>query len=392
VRAVLTNFGTTGDIQPFLALATELRRAGHKPILALSPTFSSRAAELDFEFVPIGPDLQKVQTEIIATMLELVVANSVEKLRALFEPLAQALPRTFEDLKAACHGADVLISGPLQPASRMVHEVTGIPFVSVQIAHFGGRGRPALQQATASFINPFRTCLGLQPLQNPLSLDANSKQLSLYAISRHVFKTPKDWPASDYLTGYFFFDDNKWRPPQELLKFIEASEPPILITLGSTTYENTGKLSNVILEAIQWSNQRAIIQHGWSGLATGTNHNPNIYTLGPAPHHWLFPQVSCIVHHGGAGTAAAAFRAGIPSIFILHGAPIHSTMAQELGCAGPPISYWDLTAERLAAAIDQTLNTPAYYEAAAMLGERIRLEAGVKKARQLIERLVDNHG
>jgi sterol 3beta-glucosyltransferase len=392
VRAVLTNFGTTGDIQPFLALATELRRAGHKPIVALSPNFSSRTAGLGLEFVPIGPDLQKVQSEIIATMLELVIANSVETMRALFEPLAQALPQTFEDLKAACRGADALISGPLQPAGRMVHEVSGIPFVSVQIAHFGGRGRPALQQATASFINPFRTRLGLSPLQNPLSLDANSKQLSLYAISRHVFKTPKDWPSSDYVIGYFFLDDDRWRPPTDLVKFIEESEPPILITLGSTTYENTGKLSDVILEAVQRSKQRAIIQHGWSGLANGTNDNPNIYTLGPAPHHWLFPQVSCIVHHGGAGTAAAAFRAGIPSIFILHGSPIHSNIAQELGCAGPPISYWELTAERLAAAIDQTVNTPAYYDDAAMLGERIRLEAGVKRARQLIEKLVENHG
>ena len=65
MRAVLTNFGTTGDIQPFLALATELGRAGHKPIVALSPNFSSRAAELGFKFVPVGPDLQKVQSEII---------------------------------------------------------------------------------------------------------------------------------------------------------------------------------------------------------------------------------------------------------------------------------------------------------------------------------------
>ena len=204
MRAVLTNFGTTGDIQPFLALATELRHAGHKPILALSPNFSSRAAELGFEFVPIGPDLQKVQSDIIATMLEHVIAKSVETLRRLFEPLAQALPQTFEYLKAECRGADVLISGPLQPASRMVHEISGIPFVSVQIAHFGGPGRPALQQATASFVNPFRTRLGLSPLQSPLSLDANSKQLSLYAISRHVFKPPKDCPSSNHVIGYFF--------------------------------------------------------------------------------------------------------------------------------------------------------------------------------------------
>jgi UDP:flavonoid glycosyltransferase YjiC (YdhE family) len=174
------------------------------------------------------------------------------------------------------------------------------------------------------------------------------------------------------------------------LKFIEASEPPIMITLGSTTYQDSDKVSDVILEAIQLSKQRAIIQHGWSGLANGQDYGPNIYTLGPAPHHWLFPQVSCIVHHGGAGTAASAFRSGIPSIFILHGPPIHSKLAEELGCAGPAVPYWELTAENLAAAISNTVNNPAYYEAAAMLGERIRLEPGPKKARQLIEKLIEN--
>jgi hypothetical protein len=34
------------------------------------------------------------------------------------------------------------------------------------------------------------------------------------------------------------------------------------------------------------------------------------------PHSWLLPRAACIVHHGGAGTTAAAFRAGIPQAFV----------------------------------------------------------------------------
>ena len=32
------------------------------------------------------------------------------------------------------------------------------------------------------------------------------------------------------------------------------------------------------------------------------------------PHDWLFPQMSLVMHHGGAGTVAAGLRAGVPTV------------------------------------------------------------------------------
>jgi UDP:flavonoid glycosyltransferase YjiC (YdhE family) len=68
VRAVLTNLGSLGNIQPFVSLAQELRKHGHQPVLALAPTYASYAAQLGFEFIPIGfdldyPKLQRKDTE-----------------------------------------------------------------------------------------------------------------------------------------------------------------------------------------------------------------------------------------------------------------------------------------------------------------------------------------
>merc|ERR1719401_161471 len=40
----------------------------------------------------------------------------------------------------------------------------------------------------------------------------------------------------------------------------------------------------------------------------------NVLFLDSAPHEWLFPQCSVIVHHGGSGTTAAALRSGVPTI------------------------------------------------------------------------------
>jgi UDP:flavonoid glycosyltransferase YjiC (YdhE family) len=68
MRAVLTNFGTMGDVGPFLALAVELRAHGHEPLMALSPYYALRVAQLHLPFTPIGPDLQQVQNEINIAM------------------------------------------------------------------------------------------------------------------------------------------------------------------------------------------------------------------------------------------------------------------------------------------------------------------------------------
>jgi sterol 3beta-glucosyltransferase len=381
-----------GDLHPFLALAVELRRHGHQPVIAFSPHFESYVQDYGLEFVPVGPDLKQVQREINAVMTEM--PKSTEEMRNLLAPLMSALPQVYEELSAACAGADVLISGSSQPASRMIHEVTGVPFVSIQVSHFGEAGTSALQQASASLINPFRSQLGLPPLLSPLTIDANSPQLALYAMSRHVQPPQPDWPDHYFMTGYFFLDNEQWRPNDELRDFVERGDPPVVITFGSMAHEDPEALTLLIVKSIDSVRRRAVIQHGWSGL--GQQHLPsNIFATGFIPHAWLFQRAACVVHHGGGGTAGMVFRSGVPSIFVPHTVfdQLHWAMiAEELGCATAAIPYPELSVEGLAKAISTILTNPRFRKIAAELGEKIRQEHGVRQARLLIEQLIDKIG
>lgn len=38
--------------------------------------------------------------------------------------------------------------------------------------------------------------------------------------------------------------------------------------------------------------------------------------LGNTPHDWLFPRVSAVVHHGGAGTVAIGLKNGKPTMVV----------------------------------------------------------------------------
>jgi sterol 3beta-glucosyltransferase len=388
MRAVLTNFGSVGDLQPFLALAAEMRSRGHAPVLAFSPYFRSRVEALGFDFVPIGPDLRALQ--LAANRALENIPDSDGHLHEILSPLMAALPQAFSELREISLAADVLVGGPAQPAARIIHETSGIPFVSIQFSHFGGVGSPALQRVSAALINPFRAQLGLAPLHDPLTIDANSPQLAIYAMSRHVRPPQVDWPAHYHLTGYFFFEDERWEPQPELVDFIESGDRPVVISFGSMTHEDPGRLTNLLLEAVSLAGCRAIIQQGWSGLGEGQLPK-SVLTIGYVPHYWLFSRAKCIVHHGGSGTAGAVFRSGVPSVFVPHGYLLDQTywaqLAYELGCASQPIPISKLTAERLAAAIESITENHNCYPRASALAMKVRSEPGVRLAQDLIKQL-----
>jgi UDP:flavonoid glycosyltransferase YjiC (YdhE family) len=382
-----------GDTYPYLALAIELQRCGHRPVLGLPPYFAPLAARHGIEFVPVGPDLNTYLRDVTEAIVEAPeVVGSEERLHQLFEPLRGALPRMLDDLMALCRDADVLVCGRMQPAGHMVHELTGIPFVSVQVEHSGG-STPAVQSVARDAINPVRTRLGLPALHDPLVGDAISPQLALYALSRHICPPPRGWPAHHHIVGFFYVNQDNWQPDPALAEFVASGEPPVVISFSSIAHGDPLAMTELLVQAVELAGCRAIIQQGWSNLG-GLRLPPHIHVTGFAPHSWLFARAAAVVHHAGAGTSGAVMRAGVPGVYVPHmwDQPTWAELAESLGCAGPMIPFSELTAERLGAAIRATLVNPRYAQAAAELGEKIRQEQGVVKARQLIEQLVDRLG
>jgi sterol 3beta-glucosyltransferase len=393
MRAVLTGLGSMGDIQPVVALAVELCRHGHQPILALAPYFGPYVHRHGLPFVAIGPDLNYSELQRNEMRAVMQGINLFDLMSDHLAILKSMLPQVFSELSDVCYDADVLISGQLQMASRMIHELTNIPFVSIQTNHFGGKQQLAARQAIASVINPFREQYGLSPISDPIFTDGNSPQLALYAMSRYFRPPAVNWPEHYHVTGFFFLDDELWEPDTSLLEFIESGSPPVVMSFSSITHEAPDRVTELLLEAIRIADCRAIIQRGWSGLAMGKM-PPGILAVDFVPHTWLFKHASCVVHHGGPGTMAAAVYGGAPAVIIPHigDQPLWAELARDLGCAPYVIPLQEMTAERLGEAIATTLATPKYYRNVALVAEKIRAELGVIEARRLIERLISNLG
>jgi rhamnosyltransferase subunit B len=57
MRIVLTTFGTLGDVNPLIAVALEMRRRGHVPVLAVPEIFRPKIEPLGLAFAKVGPTL-----------------------------------------------------------------------------------------------------------------------------------------------------------------------------------------------------------------------------------------------------------------------------------------------------------------------------------------------
>jgi UDP:flavonoid glycosyltransferase YjiC (YdhE family) len=133
LRIILSNIGTFGDINPLIAIALELKRRGHVPVLAVPAVFEGKIRPLGLEFHAVRPDIDPTNTTLIGMIYD--VKKGTE--RGLREFLFPVLHLTYEDLLDAATSperADLLLLGELNYAGPLVAETTGIPWASYVLA------------------------------------------------------------------------------------------------------------------------------------------------------------------------------------------------------------------------------------------------------------------
>lgn len=150
------------------------------------------------------------------------------------------------------------------------------------------------------------------------------------------------------------------------------------IGFGSIVVNDPNAMTRLIFEAVKMTGQRALVSKGWGGLGGDELGVPeSVFMLGNIPHDWLFQHVSCVVHHGGAGTTAAGIACGKPTVVVpfFGDQPFWGAMVAKAGAGPQPIPNKQLTADKLAGAILEALK-PTALQKAQDLGAKISSENG----------------
>jgi hypothetical protein len=187
-----------------------------------------------------------------------------------------------------------------------------------------------------------------------------------YLWSPGLIPKPADWGPEIDIAGFVFLDlASSFNPPDDLVKFLDAGPPPVYIGFGSIVVDDPDKFTKMIFEAVEMAGVRALVSKGWGGLGDDDNTPDNVFMLENTPHDWLFPKVSAVVHHGGAGTTAIGLKCGKPTMIVpfFGDQQFWGSMIGKAGAGAEPVPYKSLSAEKLADGIRQCLTDHAKKEA-----------------------------
>ena len=398
---LIVTSGSTGDVAPYTGLGERLRAAGHDVTLATHEPFRE---SVDLPFVPIPGDLRAILPQARGQdgTGSGTGPRALVRLLRIARPLVAEMGDGIAAAVTSTRAEVVLLSTVVAPLGYQVAEAAGIPWAGVFLQPvfptgdfgpvlLGGRsaGRVAnrltgrITEASAhplyrGPVRDLRDALGL-PRKGirRLQREQQHRWPTFHGFSPSVVPRPADWPSSQEVVGYWWpARPTGWTPPSRVEDFLAAGPPPVFVGFGSMAPGHGARLARPVLDAVRAAGVRAIVQAGWSGLRA--DEHPDVLNVGPMPHDWLFPRVAAVVHHAGAGTTAAALRAGVPAVPVpvLADQPFWARRLRALGVATAPIPLSRLTADRLAAALRAT---PALRERSAQMAVRLRDEDGAAR-------------
>ncbi|KAL3423596.1 glycosyltransferase family 28 domain-containing protein [Phlyctema vagabunda] len=436
LNIVIQVVGSRGDVQPFVALGIVLQNSyNHRVRLATHPIFKDFVQENGLEFFSIGGDPSGLMAFMVKNpslmpgFRSLLSGDISQRRRDVAEYIqgcwrscyeagdGMGLRATDDDLSELSENdptarpfvADCIIANP--PSFAHIHcaEKLGIPLHIMFTMPYSptqafphplaniqsSNADPQLTnyisyamievlswQGIGDIINRFRKkCLGLDPISliwAPGMLQ-RLKVPHTYCWSPALIPKPNDWGPHISISGFYLLNlDSHYTPFPDFQAFLDAGPPPVYIGFGSIVLEDPDAMTELIFDVVRKTGQRVLLSKGWGGMgADGLRIPTSVYLLGNVPHGWLFKHVSCVVHHGGAGTTAAGITAGRPTVVVpfFGDQPFWGAMIAKAGAGPDPIPYRQLTVDKLADAINFCLR-PESLERAKELASKMAAERG----------------
>ncbi|KAJ5159510.1 uncharacterized protein N7482_006514 [Penicillium canariense] len=400
--------GSRGDVQPFIAIAKVLSQPpySHRVRICTHPVFKNFVESNGLEFFSIGGDPATLMAYMVKNPglmpgKESWKSGEVGKRRAEIAQILEGCWRSCiepgngmdggqEGSGAGSHFvADAIIANPpsyahLHCAEKLripLHMVFTMPWSPTQYfphplaAIERSKSDPSFAnymsytlmellawEGLGDVINGFRMKTlhldAISPLWGHMLLSRRKVPFT-YTWSSALIPKPPDWGSHINISAFSFLSaPSSYQPPDALAEFLKAGPPPVYIGFGSIVVEKPKELTDIVFGAVKRLGIRALVSQGWGGLG-GEEAPEGVFLLGDCPHDWLFQYVSCVVHHGGAGTTAIGIAMGKPTVIVpfFGDQPFWGAMIYRAGAGPEPVPYKKLTAEILAENISKALGS-----------------------------------
>jgi rhamnosyltransferase subunit B len=404
---VLLPFGSAGDVFPFIWLGKMLKGRGHRVTMVSTCMFSEAAEAAGIDFLPLGTvdEIEAIAKDRriwkLGVGTKVVLDYAVqwsEKYLAAFE--------TLEDV-------DLMMAPLTAFGARLAREKHGIPLITVHLqpmvfvsAYDTPVLHPSLRWLRALPVWLKKSLFSLPNAVDLLALPGirkicrkngvipptslwrewwDSPDGVLVLFPEWFGKPQPDWPAN-FLQWDFPMEDltAEVGMQPELSEFLAASEKPVVFTPGSANVQ-AEKFFASAAEAVKRLGIRAVfVTRMENRIPAGME--GSILQVDFVPFSKLLGHASAFVHHGGVGTMAQGFRAGVPQLVMAmsHDQPDNADRLEKLG-AGIGIMARDFTPERVTKELGRLLGDRQFADAAESLKRKTEARRDVAELAAWIE-------
>ncbi|WP_336082221.1 glycosyltransferase [Nocardia sp. SSK8] len=379
MRALLAFTGSRGDAQPGILLAHALRERGHEVTLALAPNLVPFAEAHGVPAVPYGYDsaalllAQRTDTRFGSR-------DPLARFRAMIDLQRRGVPEMVRDLRALVPGHDVVVAGMAgEEAAAATARAHGLPFAALHFfpiqpsaavpvvpAAWARRLPGAVHRLGWTLLTGLRAA-ALAPILP--RAEAPTATVRIQAYDPDLFPGLRAELPGPF-TGFPTDRDGLLRPPPDpdLDAWLAAGSAPVYVGFGSMDVGDPHAFAAMLREVCARRGRRLLLVSGWSPLTPAIDETVAVVTH--VDHAAVLPRCVAAVHHGGAGTTAAALRAGVPQVIcsVQADQPYWGAALRHLGLAAT-VPAKDLTGDRLADLLDRVADPETILRAAAYAGE-----------------------
>lgn len=318
MRVAVLAAGSRGDAEIFFALAAELRSRGYD-VSVFGPGFLRESAarrRLGFHDVP-GLEQARLQSALRAAGREpdlVPRAGVVGRLWAA-GPLQRFLARPPQVLLAADYFVSNLkvllkVGDRRLPGALVTYDLPNGLDDLERFSGAGGAGQSAGPGAAHIVANESTGGSEIPALHQPLEL---------VAFPRELVDPDGRW-GRRLFTG--FWSDAVCTAQSgsdgDLLRFLEAGQPPVVLSLGSMPLPRDGVLPE-LCAVLRRMGHRLVLVGGESDLGLvgkDIQSSDEVFFTAEANYRELFARACSVLHRGGSGTVSEVLKAGIPNVVL----------------------------------------------------------------------------
>lgn len=339
-KILLLPHGTSGDVFPFIWLGRLLKQYGHVVTVIAARTFEDACRGAGVDFMPLARD------DFDEMLAHPGLFKIIEGTKVAHGYAGRATGDYAAAIEAwmAGNGLPDLMLAPMTCfGARLIREKRGIPLVTVHAYPLlvNSVHAPPLFVPAFRWLRRLPLALRRLVLSGPNPFDRYAHPHVRKACDEHGISAPKslrwewwdspdgvlalfpawygppqpDWPRN-LLQWHFPLEDLSQEEtlPPDLKTFLEAGDKPVLFTAG-TGHRHARDFFETALQLVTLIQSRAVfVTRDLSQLPASLP--ASVHAVEYAPFSQLLPHSAAFVHHGGMGTVAQCFAAGVPQLIV----------------------------------------------------------------------------